>query len=146
MNNDERVEYAAHALDMYGLKKEGRPDYDDPSTQASDLICDLLHLITAHGDDAKEKLAIAVSHFELEQAEVSMVNILLLTAVALSAIFFLWGVDNALDARMVPPIYVTAPQPAFVWRDSNSAALASVYGLTPKEVDEPITIYGKDTK
>ena len=46
--NADHAEYAAYALDQYGLDKEGRADYDRPEDMAADLICDLLHLIRAH--------------------------------------------------------------------------------------------------
>lgn len=71
MNNEERAEHAAHALDKYGISKEGRPDYDDPVDQAADLICDLMHLIRAHGGDPMAKLQTATTNFEAEEEEES---------------------------------------------------------------------------
>ena len=38
--NADRAEYAAYALDEYGIRKEGRADYDAPEDMAADLICD----------------------------------------------------------------------------------------------------------
>ena len=67
VTNGERAERAAYALDCYAIKKEGQPDYDTPECIATDLICDLLHLIRAHGiDDPLTKLEWAKSHFKAE--------------------------------------------------------------------------------
>ena len=70
ITNSHRAECAAHALDAYGLVKEGRADYDPSEDMAGDLICDLLHLLRAHdrGDPLK-KLETARMHFEAEEAE-----------------------------------------------------------------------------
>lgn len=67
--NEERAEWAAHALDEYGLQKEGDAEYDNPEDMAADLICDLLHLIAAHCDDktALQKLAMAQTNYEAER-------------------------------------------------------------------------------
>ena len=67
--NEFRAECASHALDEYGRVKEGKADYDAPEDMAADLICDLLHLICAHGGDALAKLETAKMHFEAEENE-----------------------------------------------------------------------------
>ena len=36
ITNADRAEYAAYALDQYGLHKEGRADYDRPEDMAAD--------------------------------------------------------------------------------------------------------------
>ena len=70
ITNADRAEYAAHALDQYGLHKEGRADYDRPEDMAADLICDLLHLIRAHDvEDPLRMLETARIHFEAEEQE-----------------------------------------------------------------------------
>jgi hypothetical protein len=70
ITNADRGEYAAYALDEYGIRKEGRADYDQPEDMAADLICDLLHLIRAHDCKAPLKmLETARMHFEAEEAE-----------------------------------------------------------------------------
>ena len=68
--NADRAECAAHALDAYGLVKEGRADYDSPEDMTADLICDLLHLLRAHDcGDPLQRLETARMHFEVEEAE-----------------------------------------------------------------------------
>lgn len=69
MTNEERAEYASAACDEYSNQKEGRPDYDEPATIASDLICDLLHMIRAHGDDPARALRMAVTNFVAEEID-----------------------------------------------------------------------------
>lgn len=75
MTNEERADYAAAAVDEYSRVKEGRPDSDEASTLASDLICDLLHLIRAHGDDPAQKLRCAVTNFVAEEGEDDEMNL-----------------------------------------------------------------------
>lgn len=67
--NEERGEWAAYALDEYGIKKEGKADYDAAVDMAADLICDLFHLIRAHGGDPIKKLEMAQTNFEAEEEE-----------------------------------------------------------------------------
>ena len=68
--NADRAEYAAYALDQYGLHKEGRADYDRPEDMAADLICDLLHLVRAHDvDDPLRMLETARVNFEAEEEQ-----------------------------------------------------------------------------
>jgi hypothetical protein len=70
ITNAGRAEYAAYALDQYGLHKEGRADYDRPEDMPADLICDLLHLIRAHDqDDPIRVLEITRMNFEAEEQE-----------------------------------------------------------------------------
>ena len=70
ITNADRGEYAAYALDQYGLHKEGRADYDRPEDMAADLICDLLHLIRAHDvEDPIRMLQTARMNFEAEEQE-----------------------------------------------------------------------------
>jgi hypothetical protein len=70
ITNAGRAEYAAYALDQYGLHKEGRADYDRPEDMAADLISDLLHLIRAHDlDDPIRMLETARMNFETEEQE-----------------------------------------------------------------------------
>lgn len=68
-SNDTRAEFAASALAMYGLKKEGRAWYDAPEDMAADLMCDLLHFIRSKDADPELKLKTAKSNFEAEEAE-----------------------------------------------------------------------------
>lgn len=65
--NEQRAEYAAFALDEYGIRKEGRSDYDASEDMAADLICDLLHLIEAHGGDAEKSLRVARINYAAER-------------------------------------------------------------------------------
>jgi len=68
IKNADRAEYAAYALDQYGLHKEDRADYDRPEDMAADLISDLLHLIRAHDvEDPLRMLETARMNFEAEQ-------------------------------------------------------------------------------
>jgi hypothetical protein len=67
--NEERAQAAAHGLDAYSEAKEGRADYDDPVDMASDLICDLLHLIRSRDGDPLKKLAMAQTNLEAEEEE-----------------------------------------------------------------------------
>ena len=70
ITNADRAEYAAHALDQYGLHKERRSDYDRPEDMAADLICDLLHLIRAHDvEDPLRMLETARMNFVAEEEE-----------------------------------------------------------------------------
>ena len=70
ITNADRAEYAAYALDQYGLHKEGRADYDRPEDMAADLICDLLHLIRAHDvEDPLRMLQTARMNFVAEEEE-----------------------------------------------------------------------------
>ena len=69
LTNEQRAEWAAHALDAYGRGKEGRADYDAPEDMAADLICDLLHLIRAHDADPIQKIEMAKINFETEERE-----------------------------------------------------------------------------
>lgn len=69
ITNETRAEWAAFALDAYGITKEGKADYDAPEDMAADLICDLLHLIQQHGVyDPRDKLKTALINFEGEQS------------------------------------------------------------------------------
>jgi hypothetical protein len=70
ITNANRAEYAAYALDQYGLHKEGRADYDRPQDMAADMICDLLHLVRAHDvEDPLRMLETARTNFEAEEQE-----------------------------------------------------------------------------
>lgn len=69
MNNEERAEHAVFACDAYSNSKEGNPSYDEPSTIAADLICDLLHMIRAHGDEPSRKLRTAITNFVAEELD-----------------------------------------------------------------------------
>jgi hypothetical protein len=67
--NEERASAAAHGLDAYGFAKEGRDDYDVPEDMATDMICDLMHLIRGHGADPLKALETAKTNFEAEEQE-----------------------------------------------------------------------------
>jgi hypothetical protein len=67
--NEQRAEFAAYALDCYGVHKEGRADYDAPEDMAADLICDLLHLIKAHGFNPEKYLTRALTNYEAENVD-----------------------------------------------------------------------------
>lgn len=68
MNNEERAAYAREALTAYCAAKEGRNRYEIiPTTQAEDLICDLLHLARRIGDNPLQKIATALTNFEAEE-------------------------------------------------------------------------------
>ena len=73
-NNQERAEWAARALDAYGIDKEGKPDYDTTEDMAADLICDLLHLVYQHNGDPMKKLKMAITNFECELIDDDLLN------------------------------------------------------------------------
>lgn len=69
INNAARAEFAAHGLDAYATNKDGRADYDEPEIVAQDMICDLLHLLRAHGVEPMKHLTAALGCFSEEEAE-----------------------------------------------------------------------------
>lgn len=66
--NLQRAADASYALNAYSRTKTGKDAYDVIEDEASDLICDLMHLIRAHGVDPLAKLQTATINFEAEEA------------------------------------------------------------------------------
>lgn len=65
--NLQRAAWAEHALKHYSRNKTGKTSYDVVEDMASDLICDLLHLLRTKGHDPLNMLVRARGHLEAEE-------------------------------------------------------------------------------
>lgn len=68
-NNGERAAMAAESLAVF-QKKCGMTE--DIETAATDLICDLLHLVHANDHDPRDILLASIRHFLCEAGEVKV--------------------------------------------------------------------------
>lgn len=72
-SNEQRAEWAQHAMDAFGRKVFGGRSFDaldgDQEDAISDLICDLLHLCIVRGIDPDNVTRRAIGHFAEEIAQ-----------------------------------------------------------------------------
>jgi len=72
LNNDDRAENARVALCLFLERRDGGIiDSEFSDEDASDLICDLLHLAYAHEGDVKSILRCAITNFYAELVDES---------------------------------------------------------------------------
>lgn len=71
--NEMRAEWAQKAVDAFAIATGIQNE--DPETQISDLLADLMHLATSEGLDFRGLLDRARGHFEEEEAEEQFENL-----------------------------------------------------------------------
>lgn len=62
VTNESRADAAYKGVEAYAIAKEGRAEYDDAETMASDLLTDLLHWFNQNGTSIGYMILRSLSH------------------------------------------------------------------------------------